>query len=111
LQHFEQTQGQHRKSNFGTFTTVMFEVEVFWVVPPCSVLVGYRRFRVSYYLHLQYSLKRWYPTYHNTTRHHNPEDLDLKLRSILRKASNLRGQPRCISNIPQTGNSVQTAVV
>jgi hypothetical protein len=33
----------------------MFKVEVFWVVKPCSVVVGYQRFRGPYYylLHLQ----------------------------------------------------------
>jgi hypothetical protein len=31
----------------------LFQVEVFWVVTPCSVLVGYQRFRVPCCLHLQ----------------------------------------------------------
>jgi hypothetical protein len=52
-------------ANFEAFTTVMIEVEVFWVGTPCCVVlccvvlccvvVGY---------------------YQNTTRRHNPEDLD-----------------------------------
>jgi hypothetical protein len=31
---------------------VMFHVEVFWVVTPCSVVAGYRRFRSRCFLHL-----------------------------------------------------------
>jgi hypothetical protein len=48
--------------NFEAYRAVMFQVEVFWVVTPCSVVVGFRRFRGPC---------------HNTTRRHNPEDLDL----------------------------------
>jgi hypothetical protein len=47
---------------FQAFKEAMFEVEVFWIVTPCSVVVGYRRFG----------------DIHNTTRRHSPEDLDLK---------------------------------
>jgi hypothetical protein len=32
-------------ASFEAFMTLMFQVEVFWVVTPCSVAVGYRRFR------------------------------------------------------------------
>jgi hypothetical protein len=45
-------------SNFEAFTAVMFQVEVFWVVTSFSFIVGY----------LQH--------HQNTTRRHNPEDLD-----------------------------------
>jgi len=31
----------------------LFQVEVFWVVTPCSVVVGYQRFRVPCFIHLQ----------------------------------------------------------
>jgi len=30
--------------SFEAFTAVMFQVEVFWVVTPCNVVVGYQRF-------------------------------------------------------------------
>jgi len=30
-----------KRVNFVTLTAVMFQVEVFWVVTPCSVVVGY----------------------------------------------------------------------
>jgi hypothetical protein len=30
--------------SFDTFTAVVFQVEVFWVVTPCSVVVGYQGF-------------------------------------------------------------------
>jgi hypothetical protein len=32
-------------SSFETFTTVMFQVKVFWVMRLCSVVVGYHHFR------------------------------------------------------------------
>jgi hypothetical protein len=34
------------------FTAVMFRVEVFWVVTPCSGIIGYQCFRGPCYLHL-----------------------------------------------------------
>jgi hypothetical protein len=38
---------------FEAFTAAMFQVEVLWVVTPCSVVVGYQRFRDQCCLHLQ----------------------------------------------------------
>jgi hypothetical protein len=38
------------------FTVVIFQVEVFWVVTPCSVVVGYQLFSSPRCLHLQGSL-------------------------------------------------------
>jgi len=32
--------------SFEAFTAVMFQVEVFWVVTPCNVVVGYQRSEV-----------------------------------------------------------------
>jgi len=46
----------------------MRQVQVFWVVTPCSVVVGDQRFGGTWLFHLQVS-------YHSTT-----EDLDLKHR-------------------------------
>jgi hypothetical protein len=51
------------------------QVEVLWVVTPCSVMVGYQRFGRSCCHHLQGEVK----SHHNTTRHHNPQDLCLNL--------------------------------
>jgi hypothetical protein len=31
-------------ARFEAFTAVIFQLEVFWVVTPCSVVVGYQRF-------------------------------------------------------------------
>jgi len=39
--------------SFETFTAVMFQVEVFWVMTLCNVVVGYQRFIGSCCLHLQ----------------------------------------------------------
>jgi hypothetical protein len=36
-----------------SFTSVMFQVDIFWVVTPCSVVVGYQCFGGSCCLHLQ----------------------------------------------------------
>jgi hypothetical protein len=50
-----------RVTKFEAFTAVKIQVE-FWVVTPCSVVVGYQR-----------PLKWW--SYHSITRHHNQEEL------------------------------------
>jgi hypothetical protein len=34
-------------ASFEAFTAVMVQVVVFWVMTPCSVVVGYQRFRVE----------------------------------------------------------------
>jgi hypothetical protein len=49
-----------------TFTAAKIQVEVFWVVTPCSDVVGYQSFGVLCCLHL------------HIMRRHIPEDLDLR---------------------------------
>jgi hypothetical protein len=39
-------------ARYEVFTAVKIQVDVFWVVTPCSVVVGYRRFRGPCYIHL-----------------------------------------------------------
>jgi len=39
-------------ASFEAFTATMFEVEVFWVVTPCNVVVGYQLSRDPCCLHL-----------------------------------------------------------
>jgi len=65
------TKGKHW-SRSEAFTAVKIQVEVFWVVTPCSVVVGYQRVRTSDTL----------VSYRNTTWRHISEDLDLKHWSI-----------------------------
>jgi len=58
------------------------QVEGFWVVMPCSVVVGYQHFGGPYCFHLQGEAARISDTlfsFRNTTRRHNPETLDLNL--------------------------------
>jgi hypothetical protein len=45
---------------------------VFWVVTPCSVVVGYQRVRGP-------SCMETFVSYHNSTRRHKPEDLEIPL--------------------------------
>jgi hypothetical protein len=40
-------------ARFEAFVAAKIQVEVFWVVTPCSVMVGYRRFERCCCLHLQ----------------------------------------------------------
>jgi len=69
--------------SFEAFTALIFQVEVFCVVTPCSIVVGYQRYKGPCCLYLQGEVKMaaWISetTYHKTTRRHNTQDLDLIL--------------------------------
>jgi len=53
--------------------TVDMEVDVFWVLTPCSVVLGYQRFGGPCCLHLQRTSETLV-SYHNIIWRHNPED-------------------------------------
>jgi len=86
----------------------LFQVEVFWVVTPCSAVVGHQRFRGPWCLQFTLTMKTAWNSetlisyhspedggstdlqnvvsYHNPTRRHNPEDgssMDLRNVGIL----------------------------
>jgi hypothetical protein len=62
------------------------QIQVLWIVTPCSIVVGYKHFGELRYLHLQCEVKMesaWsFETLvyqDDATRCHNPEDLDFNL--------------------------------
>jgi len=57
---------------------VKIQVEVFWVVMPCNVVVGYHCFRVSHFtLKMEAAWSsEMQVSYHNTMQCHNLENLD-----------------------------------
>jgi len=65
-------------ARFEAFTAAIFEVEVFWAVTPCSVVVGFKRFRGPCCLRLHVGVK---------TRRHNLEDF---LNGLLLQVSPLK---------------------
>jgi hypothetical protein len=68
---------------------INFKVDVaaFWVATPCSVAVGYRRFRGPCCLHLLNGPQILWMAWHNIAYCYNPEDRDLNFNAV--KTSNV----------------------
>jgi hypothetical protein len=69
-----------RKQRSEVFTAARIQIDVFWIVTPCSDARGYPRFEGLCYLHLQGEVtmeaartSETSVSYRNTTRHHDPE--------------------------------------
>jgi len=85
----------NQDASFDVFTAVMFQVEVFWVVTKCNIVVGYQRFRGPWCLHIhpedcEDESSETLISYHNTTLRHNPEDLDFWLNQYSEKKNSYR---------------------
>jgi hypothetical protein len=65
-------------TRFEVFRAVKIQVEVFWAVMPCSVVVGYQRFTGPILKEEAAWTFEMLAFYHNTTWRHNPEDIDCK---------------------------------
>jgi hypothetical protein len=63
------TEVYHTVARVEAFTTIMFQVEVFWIVTPCGVVVGYLRRDTA-------CISETLICYHNTIWRHNPKGLD-----------------------------------
>jgi hypothetical protein len=66
-------------ASFEDFTAVIFQVEVYWGVTLCNVVVGCKRFEGPCCVHLQGEVKmeaalnfETLVSYHNTTGRYNP---------------------------------------
>jgi hypothetical protein len=66
-------------TSFEIFTTVKIQVEVFWVMTPCSDTVRISTFWMTM---LPPSSAETLISYHNTKTGHNPEDLNLKTQVV-----------------------------
>jgi hypothetical protein len=68
-------------AGYEVFTLLKIKVEFFWVLRPCSVVVGYQRFRgPCFTLQLEATgSSETSASYYSIARRNNPEEFDLNL--------------------------------
>jgi hypothetical protein len=64
-------------ASFKAFTAVMFQVEIFWIGTPCSIVIDTNMMKME-----AARPSETLVFYHKTTLHYNPEDLNVKFQIL-----------------------------
>jgi hypothetical protein len=70
--HNHPTANSYFNARLEVFAAVKIQVEVFWIMAPCNVAVGYFTLKMEVT-----GFSETLVCYRNTTRSHNPEELNL----------------------------------